>query len=166
MNNSTITTLKTELIDSLFKLKSVNKIPCYSSNDINIIICSIIDHCESNKSIFILCKNINDIILNNKIYSRLRHRNVEVKILYTEGTINDSSLGNTNIKIKKINPIINNDGDELSFVTNEDSACVYLYNPEQNQSFPHAYDLSKKLVDIFIENFYAIEINIEDQNND
>ena len=57
MNNSTITTLKTELIDNLFKLKSVNKIPCYSSNDINIIICSIIDHCESNKSIFILCKN-------------------------------------------------------------------------------------------------------------
>jgi hypothetical protein len=34
-----------------------------------------------------------------------------------------------------------------------------LYNPEQNQSFLHAYNLSKKLVDIFIENFYAIEIN-------
>lgn len=164
MNNSTITTLRAELIDDFFKLKSIKKIPCYSSNDINIIICSIIDHCESNKSIFILCKNINDIILNNKIYSRLRYKNVEAKILYSDGSINDGILKNTNIKIKKINPLIDNDGNELSFVTNEDSGCVYLYNPEQNQSFLHAYNLSKKLVDIFIENFYAIDI--EDQNND
>ena len=147
-----------KLILPLFKIKSPSKIGCNSVENIHTIIKLICENCNKDNHIIIVCKYVTDIIDDKSILSRIRYasdKGIKTYLLYTDEK--EWKLSNINtdfVKLKKIEPIVNDNGEELSFVSNGESVCINIYSYEKNESFAYAKEIPKILEKIFIELYY------------